>query len=69
MTIQFVHILFAKTYFAKTYAAVSRVNGDVIRTHVTASHVAVLVEFPMLIAMSAIPLSRFRMLPFVFKAH
>ena len=42
-------------------------DSNIIRAHVAATHQAVIVKLPMLIAMSAIPLPAF-VVPLVFKA-
>ena len=44
-------------------------NRDIVGAHVSATHQAIVVEFPVLIAVGAIPLARRRMLPLILDAH
>src|SRR6195256_747251 len=51
-----------------TIAALGFFNRIVVRAHVATPHQAFIIELPMLVAVSAVPLS-FSVMPLVLKAH
>ena len=54
---------------ASSDAAIGSRNRNVVRAHISARHVAIGVELPVLVAVSAVPLAGSRVLPLVFEAN